>query len=133
MSTKTGTPSQYRMAFAVAMNEWLTVMTSSPALTPTAFRARCSAVVQLETAQACAAPTKAANSLSKAATSGPCVTHPDRITRRAASASSSPRTGLATGIVDGDGLMQLDLLLRQSSAATRQRGREALVPSIFPL
>ena len=33
-----------------------------------------SAVVALETAQACGAPTNAANSRSKAATSGPCVT-----------------------------------------------------------
>ena len=37
---------------AVAMNEWLTVMTSSPARTPTASSPRCSAVVPLDTAQA---------------------------------------------------------------------------------
>src|SRR6185503_2478260 len=80
------------------MNEWLTVMTSSPGPTPTARSARCSAVVQLETAQACGAPTAAANSRSKAATSGPCVTHPDKIARRAASASCSSSQGRATGI-----------------------------------
>ena len=67
---------------AVAMKEWLTVMTSSPGLTPTASSARCSAVVQFETAQACGAPTNAANSRSNAATSGPCVIQPERMTRR---------------------------------------------------
>ena len=39
--------------------------------------ARCSAVVQLDTAQACGAPTAAANSRSNAATSGP-LRHPAR-------------------------------------------------------
>ena len=87
------------MLLAVAMNEWLTVMTSSPGPTPAASSARCSAVVQLETAQACGAPTSAANSRSKAATSGPCVIQPLRIARRAASASASPITGLAIGIM----------------------------------
>ena len=39
-----------------------------------------------------------ANSRSNAATSGPCVTQPDRITRRTASTSRSSRIGLAIGI-----------------------------------
>src|SRR5690242_16798910 len=86
------------MALAVAMNEWLTVMTSSPAPTPRTCSARCRAVVQLETAHACGAPTYAANSFSNAATCGPCVTHPDRMASRAAAASSSPSTGLAMAI-----------------------------------
>src|SRR5688572_24679306 len=38
------------------MNEWLTVTTSSPGRTPAASSAKCSAVVQLETAHACGAP-----------------------------------------------------------------------------
>ena len=63
-----------------------------------ASSARCSAVVQFDTAQACGAPTKPANSRSNAATSGPCVTQPDRITRRTASTSRSSRIGLAIGI-----------------------------------
>jgi hypothetical protein len=42
---------------AEAMNEWLTVITSCPAPTPTPISARCSAVVQLDVAQACWAPT----------------------------------------------------------------------------
>jgi hypothetical protein len=50
---------------------------------PAARSARCSAVVQLLTAQACGAPTKAANSCSKAATSVP--------------ASASPRPAAAHG------------------------------------
>src|SRR6185503_16766289 len=77
---------------------WVTVTTSSSAPTPTPRRARWSAVVQLDTAQACGVPTAAANSSSKAATSGPCVTQPDRIARRAASASASPSSGRAIGI-----------------------------------
>ena len=75
------------------------MMTSSPGRTPAASSARCSAVVQFDTAHACGAPTNAANSRSNAATSGPCVTQPLRITRRAASASGSPISGLAIGIM----------------------------------
>src|SRR5215468_9927242 len=74
------------MLLAVAMNEWLTVTTSSPRPTPAARRAKCSPTVQLDTAHACLAPTAAANSASNAATSGPCVTQPERSGRRAASA-----------------------------------------------
>ena len=62
-------------------------MTSSPGPTPTASRARCSAVVQFDTAQACGRAGEAANSCSKAATSGPCVIQPERMTSAAASAS----------------------------------------------
>src|SRR5262245_63501068 len=80
------------------MKEWLTVTTSSEGPTPSAVSATWSAVVQLETAQAYGAPTASANSRSKAATSGPCVTHPERIARRAASASRSSSQGRATGI-----------------------------------
>jgi hypothetical protein len=97
-STNTGIAPQYRIALAVAMNEWLTVTTSSPGAIPSAVSARWSAVVQLDTAHACGAATAWANSRSNAATSGPCVTQPDRMARRAASASSSPSHGRATGI-----------------------------------
>src|SRR5215471_2845786 len=72
-------------------------MTSSPGRTPTASNAKCNAVVPLETAHACGAPTKSANSRSKAATSGPCVTQPERIALSAADTSSGPRFGRATG------------------------------------
>ena len=75
-------------------------MTSSPAPTPAAISARCSAVVPLETAHAWGAPTTPANSRSKASTSGPCVTQPERMARRAASTSRSSMTGLATGIIE---------------------------------
>ena len=70
-----------------------------PALTPAASSARCSPVVQLETATAYAAPTCSANSFSKAATSGPCVIQPDMMTRAAACASRSSITGLMIGII----------------------------------
>src|SRR6185312_17553269 len=99
------------------MNEWLTVITASPAPTTTASSARCSAVVQLETAHAYGAPTATANSRSKAATSGPCVTHPDKMARRAASASRSSSQGRATGII------------RQESSCERLPAREALLDS----
>src|SRR6266853_3611091 len=65
---------------------------------PRVSHARCRAVVQFATAQACLAPTYSANSLSNAATSGPWVTQPERIGRPAAWASSAPRHGLAIGI-----------------------------------
>src|ERR1017187_1217548 len=86
------------MELAVATKEWLTVITSSPGPTPTARSARCSAVVQFETAQAWRAPTACANSVSKAATSGPCVTQPLEMGRRAASASRSSIHGLVMGM-----------------------------------
>src|SRR5258707_15850936 len=80
------------------MNEWLTVITSSPGWTPSTRSARCKAAVQFDTAHACGAPTYAANSRSNAATSGPCVSQPLRSGRAAASTSSSPTQGDAMGI-----------------------------------
>ena len=56
------------------------------------------AAVQLETAQALAAPTAVANSRSKASTSRPWVIQPDSTTARAASPSTSSSRGLAIGI-----------------------------------
>ena len=99
MSTNTGVAPQCRTLLAVAMNEWLTVTTSSPGRTPTASSARCSAAVPLDTAHACGAPTNPANSRSNAATSGPCITQPDSSTRATAAASSGPSSGRAMGIV----------------------------------
>src|SRR5690348_14237012 len=75
-------------------------MTSSPGPAPAASRARCSAVVQLETAHAYGAPTREANSDSNAATSGPCVTQPARIGLPAASASARPMNGLVMGMIE---------------------------------
>ena len=57
MSMKSGSAKQYRIEFAVAMKEWLTVTTMSPGFTPAARSARCRAVVQLDTAQAYGEPT----------------------------------------------------------------------------
>src|SRR4029079_3246369 len=80
------------------MNECETVMTSSPGPTPAARSARCSAVVQFDTAQANGAPTNAANSRSNAAPSGPCVSHPVVSGPRTASISACPSVGRAIGI-----------------------------------
>ena len=64
------------------MNENDGTTTSSPGPTPATTRARCSAVVQLETATASSAPVNEANSRSNAATSGPWATQPERDHRR---------------------------------------------------
>src|SRR5262249_34631639 len=85
------------MALAVAMKEWLTVITSSPSPTPAASSARCSAVVQVDTAHAGLAPAGLANSVSNAATSGPWADQPDGMTRAAAADSASPTSGFAIG------------------------------------
>ena len=61
---KTGSAPQCLIAFAEAINEWLTVITTSPGLTPTARRAICKAAVQLETAQANSEPTYDAKAFS---------------------------------------------------------------------
>ncbi len=53
------------------MNVSVGVSTSSPGPTPRIFSARCSAAVPLESAAACAMPTRAANSRSNASTCGP--------------------------------------------------------------
>ena len=86
------------------MKLWLTVTTRSPGPTSSTRKANSSAAVPLEAATAWGAPTVAANSVSKAATSGPCITQPERTTRAAASASSAPRSGRTmgtrTGMVD---------------------------------
>jgi hypothetical protein len=52
ISTNTGVAPQCRMLLAVATNEWLTVTTSFSGPTPLTRSARCSAVVQFDTAQA---------------------------------------------------------------------------------
>ena len=95
MSTNQGSAWQWRMALAVAMKEWLTVMTVSPGRTPTASRARCRAEVQLDTAQAQGACVQAAKAASNSRTRGPWVTHPERMASWAAWASSSASQGLA--------------------------------------
>ena len=62
---------------AVVIKEWQTVTTSSPGTTTKARRAKCMTDLQLETAQANFESINFANSVSKAATSGAGVTHPD--------------------------------------------------------
>ena len=123
MSTKTGVAPQYRMALAVAMNEWLAVITSSPGPTPMASNARWSAVVQFETAQAWAAPISSANSRSKAATCGPCETQPDNTAWWAASASAFSRTGIAIGITRPVPLVHSEQRINAARPATNPPSR----------
>ena len=56
---------------AVAKNEYVGVMTSSPGPMPSAISATSSASVPDDTAIACSAPSSAASSRSSASTSGP--------------------------------------------------------------
>ena len=58
MSANTGVAPHCQTAFAVAMNDIDGTITSSPAPTPEAYNARCSAVVQLVVAIASGAPTR---------------------------------------------------------------------------
>jgi hypothetical protein len=81
------------------MNDSEGTITSSPGPTDVATRARCSAVVQEDTATAWAAPNASANACSNSATRGPCVTHPEVTAAAAAAASSGPSQGCMTGIV----------------------------------
>src|SRR3954453_4467254 len=98
MSTKIGVAPQYITQLAVAMNQLLAVITSSPGEISKAVSARCKAVVQLDTAHAKGALTSAAHSRSNAATCDPRETPPDSTAVRAASASSLATTGIAIGI-----------------------------------
>ena len=59
MSANTGRARSNTQAFALATNENGDVTTSSPSLTPTARSARCRPAVPLDTALACAAPSRA--------------------------------------------------------------------------
>ena len=61
--------------------------------------ARASAAVPLPTATACARPTRAAISASKAATSAPITSMPLRSTASTAARSSSPIEGRARGSI----------------------------------
>ena len=55
-STRTGLAPRCSMTAAVEVNVYTLVMTSSPAWSPMASRARCSPAVQEFTAMACRAP-----------------------------------------------------------------------------
>src|ERR1035441_4045618 len=91
-SAKTGCAPTYRTTLAVAMNDSDGTITSSPGPTDVTTRARCSAVVQEETATAWPTPTAAANFSSNSATRGPCATQPELTAAAAAAASSGPRS-----------------------------------------
>ncbi len=97
-SAKTGVAPVYTTALVVAMNDSDGTTTSSPGPTPASTSARCSPVVQLETATPSAARTLAANADSNAATRGPWATHPLRNTSVTALTSASPSTGRMIGI-----------------------------------
>src|SRR6266850_4136724 len=73
MSTSTGFAPQWITAAAVATNVIDGQRTSSPGPMPSAFRARNSAAVPLQTATASAVPQRIANALSNACVRGPAV------------------------------------------------------------
>ena len=93
MSANTGVAPHCQTALAVAMNESEGTITSSPGPTPDAYRARCSAVVQLVVATASGAPTRSAKARSNSCTRGPWVSQPEAITSATASASPPPNHG----------------------------------------
>jgi hypothetical protein len=99
MSAKTGVAPVRATELAVAAKVNEGTMTSSPAVTPLDSRPRCSPEVpELTATQARPSPKWAANSSSKALTSGPWASMPDRMTRVTASISSSPTSGRAGGM-----------------------------------
>ncbi len=95
-SAKTGLAPTYVGALVVAMNENEGTITSLPVGTSATTSARCSAVVQLDTATPCGACMCPAKADSNSATLGPWATHPDRTTSATAAASSSPSHGFMT-------------------------------------
>ncbi len=72
-STSTGVAPASSMAATVAVAVWETVATPSPGPMPSAISPRVMASVPLATPRAKPAPVKAANSRSKASTSGPRI------------------------------------------------------------
>src|SRR6516164_7452151 len=88
------------------MNDSDGTMTSSPGPTPAATSARCRAVVQEETATACAAPIDEANAASNSATRGPWATHPEE------TAAPASRTPVLSAPVSGRPLRAAPLSLR---------------------
>src|SRR5579875_2601494 len=96
-SANTGLAPQCHTALAVAMNDSEGTTTSWPGPTPNAWRARCSAVVQLVVATASRAPTRAANASSNARTRGPWEIQPEAIAApTAARDDPQSRTALST-------------------------------------
>ena len=99
MSAKTGVAPVSATEFAVAAKVNDGTMTSSPGPTPAASRPRCRPdVPELTATQVRPSTSASANSCSKAATSGPWATMPERSTRSTAARSSSPMIGLAAGM-----------------------------------
>ena len=73
ISTRTGRAPSLTMAPAVAKNEYVVVMTSSPGEIPSAISASRTASVPEDTATACSTPISAASSSSSAVISGPMM------------------------------------------------------------
>ena len=88
-SAKTGMPPASTTASAVAKKVKAGTITSSPAFTPSARRARTSASVPFATPTHPAAPKNSANALSNSRTSGPCTNAVAANTSRQRSATSS--------------------------------------------
>ena len=93
-------------------------------------RARCSAVVQLDTATACSACMRAAKASSKAATLGPWATHPDSRTSVTARTSSSPIHGRMTLIRLIGGAPPVRAMASAAGATTHELAQAVLEPDL---
>src|SRR6185436_9369945 len=101
-SASTGRAPRYVTTSPVAVKVYVGMTTSSPALTPTASRARCSAAVAELTARAWRARRAFAKSCWNCRTLGPVVNHPDRSVSATSATSSSLMDGRWNGTVWSD-------------------------------
>src|SRR5262245_7629647 len=101
-SASTGRAPRYVTTSPVAVKVYVGMTTSSPALTPTASRARCRAAVAELTARAWRARRAFAKSCWNCRTLGPVVNHPDRSVSPTSATSSSLMDGRWNGTVRPD-------------------------------
>src|SRR5262245_53213989 len=101
-SASTGRAPRYVTTSPVAVKVYVGMTTSSPALTPTASRARCSAAVAELTGRAWRTGRAFAKSCWNCRTLGPVVNHPDRSVSATSATSSSLMDGRWNGTVTSD-------------------------------
>src|SRR6516162_8249382 len=123
ISTSTGRAPTLATDPAVAKNEYVGVMISSPALTSSAIRARSSASVPDDTAMTCLMPSRALSSASRASISGPMMKRWLSATRVIAARISS-RSGRYWACRSSNGTGILDVFPRGPFL-----GRECILPA----